>query len=58
MFDKSTMAQLSELKTAIIASKEYGQGAVVGSNGRFGFVKLDAKLGTESVHEKVTGSPK
>ena len=41
MFDKSTMAQLSELKTAIIASKEYGQGAVVGSNGRFGFVKLD-----------------
>lgn len=41
MFDKSTIAQLSELKTAIIASKEYGQGTVVGSNGRFGFVKLD-----------------
>ncbi|MDZ7922535.1 MAG: VacB/RNase II family 3'-5' exoribonuclease [Marinagarivorans sp.] len=41
MFDISTLAQLSELKTAIIASKEYGQGTVVGSNGRFGFVKLD-----------------
>ena len=41
MFDKSTIAQLGELKTAIIASKEYGQGTVVGSNGRFGFVKLD-----------------
>jgi exoribonuclease II len=41
MFDKHTLAQLSELKTAILASKEYGQGTVVGSNGRFGFVKLD-----------------
>ena len=41
MFDISTLAQLTELKTAIIASKEYGQGTVVGSNGRFGFVKLE-----------------
>ncbi|HEY7773471.1 MAG TPA: VacB/RNase II family 3'-5' exoribonuclease [Marinagarivorans sp.] len=59
MFDKSTIAQLSELKTAIIASKEYGQGTVVGSNGRFGFVKLDdgrdAFLNPEKMQQVLPG---
>ncbi len=41
MFDKDVLSQLSELKKNIAASKEYGEGSVVGSAGRYGFVKLD-----------------
>ncbi len=41
MLDQSTLAQLSQLKTAIKASKEYGEGTVVGSKGSYGFVRLD-----------------
>ncbi len=59
MFDKNTLAQLTELKTAIVASKEYGQGTVVGSNGRFGFVKLsdgrDAFLNPEKMQSVLPG---
>lgn len=59
MFDKNTLAQLTELKTAIEASKEYGQGTVVGSNGRFGFVKLsdgrDAFLNPEKMQAVLPG---
>ena len=41
MFDKNTLSQLTKLKKDIIASKDVAEGVVVGSNGRFGFVKLD-----------------
>lgn len=41
MLDQSSLAQLSQLKTAIIASKEYAEGTVVGSKGNYGFVRLD-----------------
>ena len=41
MLDQSSLAQLSQLKTAIIASKEYAEGIVVGSKGNYGFVRLD-----------------
>lgn len=41
MFDKNTLSQLTKLKEDIVASKDIGEGVVVGSNGRFGFVKLD-----------------
>jgi exoribonuclease II len=41
MLDQSSLAQLTQLKTAILASKEYGEGTVVGSKGSYGFVRLD-----------------
>jgi len=41
MFDKNTIAQLSQLKKEIISSKDYADGVVMGSNGRFGFLKTD-----------------
>lgn len=41
MFDKNTLAQLNELKDNIVSSKDYAEGLVVGTNGRFGFVKTD-----------------
>jgi exoribonuclease II len=41
MFDKNTLSQLTKLKEEIIASRDIGDGVVVGANGRFGFVKLD-----------------
>lgn len=41
MFDPNAIAQLSQLKKAIIDSKDVAEGVVVGANGRFGFVKLD-----------------
>ncbi|WP_045860577.1 VacB/RNase II family 3'-5' exoribonuclease [Teredinibacter purpureus] len=41
MLDKDILSQLSQLKTDIQSSKEYAEGAVAGSNGRFGFVRLD-----------------
>lgn len=41
MLDQNSIAQLSQLKKEILASKDYAEGVVVGANGRFGFVKLD-----------------
>lgn len=41
MLDPNSIAQLSQLKKEILASKDYAEGVVVGANGRFGFVKLD-----------------
>lgn len=41
MLNNDAISQLSQLKKDIQASKEYGSGTVVGSNGRFGFVRLD-----------------
>lgn len=41
MLNNDAINQLSQLKKDIQASKEYGNGTVVGSNGRFGFVRLD-----------------
>ncbi len=41
MLNNDNLSQLAQLKQDIIDSKEYGTGRVVGSNGRFGFVKLD-----------------
>jgi exoribonuclease II len=59
MLDQSSLAQLSQLKTAIIASKEYGEGTVVGSKGNYGFVRLDdgrdAFLNTEKMQRVLPG---
>ena len=41
MLDKNALSQLSQLKDEIRASKVYGEGVVAGSNGKFGFVRLD-----------------
>ncbi len=41
MLDQNVMAQLRQLKTEIIESKDQGEGEVRGSQRRFGFVKLD-----------------
>ena len=41
MLDHNSIAQLSQLKKEILASKDYAEGTVIGANGRFGFVKLD-----------------
>jgi exoribonuclease-2 len=41
MLDPNSIAQLSQLKKEILATKDYAEGVVVGTNGRFGFVKLD-----------------
>lgn len=41
MLDQNSIAQLSQLKNDILASKDYAEGTVIGANGRFGFVKLD-----------------
>lgn len=41
MLDPNALAQLRQLKTDIIESKDQGEGEVKGSQRRFGFVKLD-----------------
>lgn len=41
MLDPNALAQLRQLKTDIIDSKDQGEGEVKGSQRRFGFVKLD-----------------
>ncbi len=41
MLNSDAFKQLAQLKEDIKASKDIAQGPVVGSNGRFGFVKLD-----------------
>lgn len=40
MLDKSSIAQLSQLKQDILSSKDVADGTVLGSNGKYGFVKL------------------
>jgi exoribonuclease-2 len=41
MLDKNSLTQLSQLKASIQADKEYAEGVVAGTSGRFGFVRLD-----------------
>ncbi|MFT5082902.1 MAG: exoribonuclease-2 [Lentisphaeria bacterium] len=59
MLDSSVLSQLSQLKKEIVESKEYGTGTVVGSNGRFGFVKLsdgrDAFLSPDKMQRVIPG---
>ena len=55
MLDQSSLAQLSQLKTAIIASKEYAEGTVVGSKGNYGFVRLDDGRDAFLNNEKCNG---
>lgn len=59
MFNNDTLHQLAQLKKDIQASKDYGTGRVVGSNGRFGFVKLDdgrdAYLSPEKMQRLIPG---
>lgn len=59
MFNSDTINQLAKLKADIEASKDYGTGRVVGSNGRFGFVKLDdgrdAYLSPEKMQRLIPG---
>lgn len=59
MLDKNILSQLSQLKSEIQASKEYGSGQVAGTNGRFGFVRLedgrDAFLSPEKMQHVIPG---
>ncbi|WP_185231620.1 VacB/RNase II family 3'-5' exoribonuclease [Teredinibacter franksiae] len=59
MLDNTTLSQLSQLKTNIQASKEYAEGTVAGTNGRFGFVRLedgrDAFLSPEKMQRVIPG---
>ena len=41
MLDSKALSQLSQLKSEIVASKDIAQGTVVGTNGRFGFVRTE-----------------
>ena len=41
MLDKNALSQLNQLKSTILAEKEYAEGTVAGTSGRFGFVRLD-----------------
>jgi len=40
MLDKNSISQLSQLKQDIVSSKDLAEGTVIGSSGRYGFVKL------------------
>ncbi|WP_075185709.1 VacB/RNase II family 3'-5' exoribonuclease [Teredinibacter haidensis] len=59
MLDKNILSQLTQLKSDIQASKEYAQGTVAGTNGRFGFVRLedgrDAFLSPEKMLHVIPG---
>lgn len=59
MLNPNALSQLTKLKTDIQSSKEYGQGAVAGTNGRFGFVRLedgrDAFLSPEKMARLIPG---
>ncbi|WP_019605393.1 VacB/RNase II family 3'-5' exoribonuclease [Teredinibacter turnerae] len=59
MLDKDTLSRLSQLKSDIQAAKEYGVGHVAGTNGRFGFVRLedgrDAFLSPEKMQRVIPG---
>lgn len=41
MLDKNALSQLTQLKSTIQAEKDYADGTVAGTSGRFGFVRLD-----------------
>ena len=41
MLDPNALAQLNQLKTDIQASKDYAEGTVAATSGRFGFVRTD-----------------
>ena len=41
MLDNKALSQLSQLKSDILASKDYANGTVIGSNGKYGFVRTD-----------------
>ncbi len=59
MLDANAISQLSQLKQDIVDSKEYATGVVVGTTGRFGFVKLedgrDAFLAPEKMQRVLPG---
>jgi len=59
MLDKSVLSQLSQLKSDIEASKEYANGTVAGTNGRYGFVRMedgrDAFLSPEKMDRVLAG---
>ena len=59
MLDKSVLSQLSQLKSDIEASKEYATGVVAGTNGRYGFVRMedgrDAFLSPEKMDRVLAG---
>src|SRR5690554_1141309 len=41
MLSRDVIAQLSQLKSSLVADKQYAQGVVRGTSKRFGFVRLD-----------------
>ena len=41
MLDPNALSQLSQLKTEIVASKDYAEGTVAATSGRYGFVRTD-----------------
>lgn len=59
MLDKDTLSQLSKLKADIHASREFAEGTVASTNGRFGFVRLedgrDAYLSPEKMQRVLPG---
>ncbi len=59
MLNNDALNQLEQLKKDIQASKDYSTGTVVGSNGRFGFVKLadgrDAYLSPQKMQRVIPG---
>ncbi|SMF34489.1 RNAse R [Alteromonadaceae bacterium Bs31] len=59
MLDKESLSRLTQLKTDIQSSKEYGHGIVAGTTGRFGFVRLednrDAFLSPEKMQYLIPG---
>lgn len=59
MLDQNVIAQLSKLKKDIVASKDIAEGTVIGSSGRYGFVKLDdgrnAFLNPEKMQRVIPG---
>ena len=59
MLDNKALNQLTQLKSDILASKEFANGTVVGTNGRYGFVRTedgrDAYLSPEKMEKLLPG---
>ncbi len=59
MFDQETLSQLNKLKADIHSSREFAEGTVASTNGRFGFVRLedgrDAYLSPEKMQHVLPG---
>ena len=59
MLDANTLSQLSQLKSDIQASKDYAEGVVSATSGRFGFVRTDdgrdAYLSPEKMERVLAG---